>query len=272
MKKVLIIVLVSVLVGGCANFPGGANDPIIKVSISPSDNEFEGIATQADRRLVLSRGKEKNSTSQNGKLAICAEPFPDGAAFFSKLDKLNIEINGQKLGKESGETRNVTLPFELHPAMKFYRDGVFALCQAAMNGWVRVEPQLIIHKAGDLDNAAQSNKTVSGKGDYDTVSFVKIFDHYAENYTFKSMQDKIDRTEDLINLLQTPEYTEPPFLSEFETQLHKLRETAQAMYIYDTVARREAAKALQQQAAAAIAQQKIEQARIQLELNKLKGP
>ena len=265
MKKILIIVLVSVLAGGCSHFPGGANDPIIKVSMSPSGNEFEGIATQADRRLVITREKEENSNSQNEMPAICAEPFPDGVALFNKLDKINIEINGQKLGKESGETRNVTIPFELHPALKFYRDGVFALCQAAMNGWVRVKPQLVIYKKEDSD----SGKEDSGKdSNYDTVSFKKVLDYYDFQGDAK---DKFNMTTQLITFLDGLEYDGPPFLSEFETQLYKLRETAENMYIHDVVARKEKAKAMQKQAEAVIEQQKTEQARIQLESDRLKA-
>ena len=183
MKHIALIVLAFAIItlAGCSGWSWNKGDTIIDQDIIPPDNGYGVVATQADRRLVITKvadgpGGNKKSNVQSpahssGRLAIptskianplyiCAEPFPDGAARFQQLEslkltdltnKINKAVKKKNIERERAINIEVSIPYELDRAIKFYRDGVFALCQAAMNGWVRTTETSKCGNAGKLN-------------------------------------------------------------------------------------------------------------------------
>ena len=267
------------LLYACAG-QGGPNDPVIGVGIEAHKDKYRGVTTQADRRLVLATKKEREKITMVGSgdkestireipamPIICAEPFPEGVALLDKLKKTTLELNDKALGLEDKHTFNVSIPFASHPAIKFYRDGIFALCQAAMNGWVETKPQIRI--------SANSQATVIGFDDWNSMTGKdqpKDTNFYLNDNSLvtkiieSSMELDKNEKEFLIKLMEEThpgartrerlKLTAPPFISEFEFQLHRLREAAIRIFSVET--EKENAKAQQE---AAKAQQEIAKAR-----------
>ncbi len=137
--KLLISLLACIFLVGCpyeiskkAKVP-----PVPPINLNPKVNSYAGIAIEANQRLILStlRSRKVSSVDEKEKqvsktsiTAICAEPAPDGSSGYSDIKKLFFEANNKKVNLENNVTYNVTLPHPSHPAVKFYRDGVFALC------------------------------------------------------------------------------------------------------------------------------------------------
>ena len=281
------------LLYACA-VPFGPNDPVIAVGIEAHKDKYRGVTTQADRRLVLATKKEeeeitmvgpgeKESTTRKipAMPIICAEPFPEGVALLDKLKKTTLELNDKVLGLEDKHTFNVSIPFASHPAIKFYRDGIFALCQAAMNGWVETKPQVRI--------SANSRTTVIGFERWNSITKEdqtknKDTNFYLNNNSLvikiieSSMELDENEKEFLIELMEETrpggrtrerlKLTAPPFISEFEFQLYRLREAAIRIFGVETEkekakAQQEAAKAQQEIAKARQEEAKVKQIRYQ---------
>ena len=132
-KQLLFATLIILSVAGCSS--SGKHAPLLDVDITPKVGKYDGKAIQADRRLVLTTHKKEAKIP-----SICAEPFPEGEALLETLHKFNSTTRGQTIGTEDLFKFGVDIPFSTHPAVKFYRDGVFALCQAAMNDWINTLP------------------------------------------------------------------------------------------------------------------------------------
>ena len=133
-KQLFFSVLIIILVGGCADY--NQYRSIVNVEILPEEGEYKGKAAQIDRGSILTTHKK------DGKLpSICAEPFPESASALEILRKYNLAAKGQTTEKKDSLELPTSIPFGVHPAVKFYRDGVFALCQRAINGWVNTEPK-----------------------------------------------------------------------------------------------------------------------------------
>ncbi|MGU9978310.1 MAG: hypothetical protein ACNYNY_06535 [Candidatus Oxydemutatoraceae bacterium WSBS_2016_MAG_OTU14] len=146
--KILISLLVCISLAGCV--PNSAIKKPQPINLDPKEGSYVGVATEANQRLVLATAKKpkKVTPEKPGKAnkdstalipIICAEPFPDGGSEYENLNKFISEKGDKKIGLEKNVTFNVTLPYASAPAVKFYRDGVFALCQAAMNGWIETD-------------------------------------------------------------------------------------------------------------------------------------
>ena len=267
--------------------PFGPNDPVIGVGIEAHKDKYRGVTTQADRRLVLATKKEeeeitmvgpgeKESTTRKipAMPIICAEPFPEGVALLDKLKKTTLELNDKALGLEDKHTFNVSIPFASHPAIKFYRDGIFALCQAAMNGWVETKPQVRISANSQVIGFKRWEEITK-----DDQTTNKDTNFYLNNNSLvikiieSSMELDENEKEFLIELMEETrpggrtrerlKLTAPPFISEFEFQLYRLREAAIRIFSFE--AEKEKAKAQQEEAKAqqeeAKAQQEIAKAR-----------
>lgn len=152
MKKIFFLLMISIWIAGCNGTPKNFE----YVNLAPhedtapelKDYYYQGAALQAHYRLVLSTKKNNDKPP-----VICAEPFPEGASEAEYFRKFFSELDGRKTGSERRDKYNVTLPHPTHAVVKFYRDAVFALCQAAMNNWVGTE-----------NKGAHCKKTTEGKG------------------------------------------------------------------------------------------------------------
>lgn len=226
-RKLIIILFVSLFVSGCS--PTQQHAPILPIKIDTSQNTFQGVATQVDRRLVMA------SQTESGKPhSICAEPFPDGAAMLDRLKTLDLKVNGRELKEEEAYKFEVTIPFKPHPAVKFYRDGVFALCQAAMNGWISTTKTLFVrYDKGDLQLAASFSDI--GDGVENVIKILKK--HHQQPEIFATTALEAIRKQASIAKI-----------SEFEYQLYKLSQYVRDIFVAET--EKEQAKARQEQAKA----------------------
>ncbi len=189
-------VLIIILIGGCAS--DNQYQPIIPVDMSPKEGIYRGTATQADRRLILTTikvGKELPS--------ICAEPFPEGASALETLRKYNLTAREQTTEMEDSLKFATSIPFSVHPAVKFYRDGVFALCQGAMNDWVNTKP-------GDKECDDTVNELL-------LKPLLKIEMQSYQSFDIAAAE-QVSKSRDTI-------YNQKPCISEFEYQLNELRKT-----------------------------------------------
>ena len=97
------------------------------------------VATTAERRLVLYQ------SNVDGAVQFCAEPSPDAieslASLFSAAGSFGSSTPSGPSTEASASFSNalttaVSSAFNRSQGIQFFRDGVFALCQAAMNGWI----------------------------------------------------------------------------------------------------------------------------------------
>ena len=210
MKKLLVIPLLALLtiLIGCSGYKefGPSN-----FEIATEADKYQGISTQANQRLVLSA--HKNNT-KNNMPAICAEPFPDAGSEYEQIQEFTKQLKEITQSAKNQTTFNVTLPHAIHPAVKFYRDGVFALCQAAMNGWLRTE-SLDKQEAKKLTEIL--NLEIAGQGSEPKTVFgviAKGFGYSAKASTPKSTKpEELRKSEILVDAL---------LRSEFERQLRDL--------------------------------------------------
>lgn len=154
MKKLLISQLsLTLLLGGCGAsiFADPATNPIIEDSVGA---EVGTLATTANRRLVLIN---KNT----GKY--CAESSPDSVASFASLLSTSAKADVSKQGSGSVALAKALVSTsgvitKRSQGLQFYRDGVFAYCQALSNGYIsRMEYQkaLIYLRKDAMKLAAQ---------------------------------------------------------------------------------------------------------------------
>ncbi|HSE76863.1 MAG TPA: hypothetical protein VLG66_02590 [Alphaproteobacteria bacterium] len=146
---------------GTSLFAEPKTNPVIEDRIS---NAAGTLATTAERRLVLMPLDDAN----RGKF--CAEPSPDAAESIASTFKTALE--GEATVKGEGQDVAAKLKAELvknlltsvaaltrrTQGLQFYRDGVFAYCQARMNGFMshdeyRVAMQFLRQEAVKLIEA-----------------------------------------------------------------------------------------------------------------------
>lgn len=150
----VLLVSGAVALAGC-ELPGGRTDPVIASRI---DNRVSALATGAERRLVLtSQTRLKEGGAKGGNLLVCAEPSPDAVEALSS--SVEASIAAQRGGDQSANidaanrlATSVALAMRRTQGLQLFRDGVFALCQGAMNGLRDAkDPEVIYQKAfGDL--------------------------------------------------------------------------------------------------------------------------
>lgn len=207
--------------------------PIVPVGLEnqlkPEKDLFKGVTTQADRRLVLTAVDEGDKGKQLP--VICAEPYPDGAAELMIWSKFKSARKDTILEKEKGYGRDVDLPFPMHPGVKFYRDGVFSLCQAAMNGWVSTDRNQRVKCYGDQVRI----KALAGQASREVLAGIDSIPSAAGNLA------KISNT---ISNTINKEISEEK-LSEFECQLNQLREAAVSILTEESRAEKRKADQIQ---------------------------
>ena len=236
-KQLFFSVLIIVLVGGCAS--DNQYQPIINVEMSPEIAKYKGKAAQVDRRLILTTHKKDEKLP-----SICAEPFPEGVSALETLSKYNLAVRGQTGGKEDSFKFDTSIPFSIHPAVKFYRDGVFALCQGAMNDWVDTNPKETEACSG-TNKTAITNQTPGLQ--YRTFDVDPELENVTPELEIAIRKLEIEKQKLEIEK-QTQEATirdqlcnQKPYISEFEYQLNELRNAV--VRIFEAEARiREASK------------------------------
>lgn len=136
MKRLITLGLTVVMLGGCAYFTEPSFTPVVEdkvgnSSVGGKDRRVGTLATIAQRRLALIR-------FEDGKF--CAEPPPDA------VDNISATLSAAL----SGGTNNVNASAQLASAfatvakqlfyrsqgLQLYRDGMFTLCNAYLNGAV----------------------------------------------------------------------------------------------------------------------------------------
>lgn len=117
---------------------GGELDPVIGTTVGP---DIHAVATRADRRLVITA--QMKPTPAGNDRAVCAEPSPDAIA--SLAASVNASLSGTRADDSFAAQRAAALAtatsglVKRSQGLQFYRDGIFALCQGAMNGLRREE-------------------------------------------------------------------------------------------------------------------------------------
>ena len=146
---------------GTSLFADLKTNPVIEDRISDAAGT---LATTAERRLVLLPLDPAN----RGKF--CAEPSPDAAESIASTFRAALEAEASAksegvdaAGKLKAEfARNLLTSVAAHTrrtqGLQFYRDGVFAYCQARMNGFMnhdeyRVAMQFLRQEAVKLIDA-----------------------------------------------------------------------------------------------------------------------
>ena len=129
------VALAALLLGGCA-LQGGRTDPVIPARI---DDRVSALATGADRRLVLASETKLKADGEGGNLLVCAEPSPDAIEALSSSVEASVaaQLTGSETANVDAASRlatNVAMALRRTQGLQLFRDGVFALCQGAMNG------------------------------------------------------------------------------------------------------------------------------------------
>lgn len=126
------------LLAACDGGFGGKLDPVIATSIGP---EVHALATGANRRLVVTAKVREDDDSE--ALVICAEPSPDAIEALAASVNASLDARDGERSLEAERASAITTAasglLKRSQGLQFYRDGIFALCQASMNGLRRKE-------------------------------------------------------------------------------------------------------------------------------------
>ena len=135
MKRLVTLGLTGVLLGGgCAYFSPPASIPVVEdkvgsENVTSGDHRVGTLATVAQRRMVVISFKD-------GKF--CAEPPPDAA------DQISATLSSALAGGTQSVNASAQLAtafatyakqlFFRSQGLQLYRDGIFSLCNAYVNG------------------------------------------------------------------------------------------------------------------------------------------
>jgi hypothetical protein len=159
MKRLLLAGSMVALLSGCAFFSTPPSKPIIEDRVGSedakdSDKRIGTLATVAQRRLVLIK-------FNNGQF--CAEPSPDTADNISASLSAALSANLQSGASDLAIGANAQLATSLATiarqlfyrtqGLQLYRDGMFSLCNAYLNGTLDTETYM--KKQGQLLNISK---------------------------------------------------------------------------------------------------------------------
>lgn len=139
-----ILTLVGMLgLSGCGAdlFTVQKAQPLIDLDLKQSAT---AVATTAERRIILYTpvGSSSPAGGTNSATAVqfCAEPSPDAlesiASIFTASASATLGSDSASAALGNALITSADKLFSRSQGVQFFRDGVFALCQAAMNGWV----------------------------------------------------------------------------------------------------------------------------------------
>lgn len=125
------------LLAGCATFTSPKEQPVIEDKLGEN---FGTLAVTAERRIIIF-GRDK---SKNGEKLVCAEPSPDVAESLVSSLKAVAEASVKKGGAETNAGLEISKSlataissvFTRSQGIQFFRDNMYALCQAHLNGVV----------------------------------------------------------------------------------------------------------------------------------------
>lgn len=159
MKKSLIVIVAALSAAACVNSETRYSE------LKPGSSYW--LTYPADRRgtLVISR---------DGRFASCAEPPPDIAKELKELyegsTKVNIAGSGGEASGKSNRDESVKLLTQRTPALLFFREAAFRLCEQSMNGTMDAAATAtafnnIVHEyyrlsGGSFDTAQPSGSTL----------------------------------------------------------------------------------------------------------------
>lgn len=137
MRSILAL-SVAVMMSGCGlpYFTEPKANPTIEQNFGEG---YSALVTTAERRIVISSDAEKTGVPQ----MVCAEPSPDAiesiaASFGAEADVKISDPTGAEQSAKAAFARGVATSAgaltRRSQGVQFFRDGVFALCQGAMNG------------------------------------------------------------------------------------------------------------------------------------------
>ncbi|WP_234416933.1 hypothetical protein [Loktanella sp. Alg231-35] len=139
-------ILVLLTACGANPFVPPKANPII-IDRTPDEGDYtQTVATTAERRLVLVRqvGTDEQLRLRNANIHInegfCAEPSPDAieaiAATFELSASNTAAANSQEAQFGQALASSAALGTKRTQGLQFYRDTIFGLCQARMNGFM----------------------------------------------------------------------------------------------------------------------------------------
>lgn len=136
----LVSVAVIALLAGCSTLTSPKEQPVIEDKIGEN---FGTLAVTAERRIIIF-GRDKSDKDNIKK--ICAEPSPDVAeSLVSSLKAIaeatakNADI-GVNLEISKTLATAISMVFTRSQGIQFFRDNMYALCQANLNG--SIDPSL----------------------------------------------------------------------------------------------------------------------------------
>lgn len=150
MRKICLASLLAAAstVSGCgvSYFTEPKSNPVIEDRLgNPLGGEIIGtLATTAERRIVLAPLQGENV----GKF--CAEPSPDAAEALVATFKAALEGSATTASSAEGQVKgelarsiatSIGALTKRSQGLQFFRDGVFALCQSRMNGFIEDEDE-----------------------------------------------------------------------------------------------------------------------------------
>lgn len=140
---------------GCSAFTSPKEQPVIEDKIG--DN-FGTLAVTAERRIIIF--SRENSENKHIK-KICAEPSPDVAeSLVSSLKAVaeasakdgDVEVARANLQISKSLATAISTVFTRSQGIQFYRDGMYALCQAHLNGVI--DPSQFLEEFKELREKA----------------------------------------------------------------------------------------------------------------------
>lgn len=253
--------MVALAACGTDEFTNQKAQPLIDLKLA-EDASSTVVATTAERRLVLYRqGPEitmptltgtppavTRRTTESG-VQFCAEPSPDAieslASLFSAAGSFGSSSPTGPTVEASANFSNalttaVSSAFNRSQGIQFFRDGVFALCQAAMNGWVETAKEgkqffvadVVRFEPGSEPLKDEKGKVVKDANDDPRMIPRRIKETLAAE-TIDGLNEIIAgyRKEVTNPDLPKPEVTSIRARSEFETALRFLRDASKDIII-----------------------------------------
>jgi len=143
----IVGVLLATGMSGCGvqHFTEPTTNPSIEKNFGKG---YSSLVTTADRRIVISSNSKHTRVPQ----MVCAEPSPDAissiaASFGAQAEGSNTDAAGNKQSISAAFARGVATSAgalaRRSQGVQFFRDGVFALCQGAMNGIATPPPEVL---------------------------------------------------------------------------------------------------------------------------------
>lgn len=166
--KSCILCLLTFYIAGCSYFTSPKEHPMITNKFD-EDEGFAVSATDVNRRVALI-----NLTSGQ----VCVEPPPEAAntisEAFAALFKADVENKADIAANLSKSiTQNITQLYRRTQTVQLFRDSVFAICQNAINGQLKISQETHSKLSGDEFTQVKNDigALKNGASNYDDAKF-----------------------------------------------------------------------------------------------------